>query len=551
MANKITRDIIESYLHCKYKGHLKLAGESGTQSDYETMTIAARLSSCEQAVGALVARFGEGDTGRGATLTAAILKNGTPLLGDVNLEDEEMFLRYDALKRADGASKLGNHHYVPVLYHDGEKVGTRQKLQVAILGLVLARLQGLRPSYGLITRGPDARLRNVRLNTKHYRGAEKILGELDRLKARVDLPRLTLNRHCHVCEYRQSCRQQAVQADDISLLETVSQKEIQKYNRKGIFTLTQLSYTFRPRKRGKRVKRAGSIRNSALQALALREKKVHVCGTPDLPRKPVQIFLDAEGNGDATFAYLLGVLVVEGDSHKMHSFWADTQDREAVAFNAFLDLLSDREDFVLFHYGSYEKALLKRMRNVVTRKSLVDRALEKTSNVLSAIHATVYFPTFSNGLKDVGRYLGCTWTAEDASGLQSLVWRSRREQTGESCWKDKLLSYNAEDCVALKREVTSRFARRSLSRKLDFHNSLFDNELWNQTIGRFAGSPGIFFAVSQGVSGIPRAFRPLARKPRRDLLKRVAEFVQAVSSAARNRATETTSAPIVFGTRIE
>ena len=63
----------------------------------------------------------------------------------------------------------------------------------------------------------------------------------------------------------------------------------------------------------------------------------------------------------------------------------------------------------------------------------------------------MYFPTFSNGLKDVGRYLGCTWTAKDASGLQSLVWRARWEQTGEAVWKDKLLTYNAEDCAALKK----------------------------------------------------------------------------------------------------
>lgn len=28
MAAKITRDILESYLHCKYKGHLKLTGQA-------------------------------------------------------------------------------------------------------------------------------------------------------------------------------------------------------------------------------------------------------------------------------------------------------------------------------------------------------------------------------------------------------------------------------------------------------------------------------------------------------------------------------------------
>jgi hypothetical protein len=33
MTTKITRDIVESYLSCKYKGHLKLTGQSGTISD--------------------------------------------------------------------------------------------------------------------------------------------------------------------------------------------------------------------------------------------------------------------------------------------------------------------------------------------------------------------------------------------------------------------------------------------------------------------------------------------------------------------------------------
>ena len=65
MATKITRDIIESYLNCKYKGHLKLAGESGTRSDYEAMTTAARAASREQALAKLVARFGEGAACRG------------------------------------------------------------------------------------------------------------------------------------------------------------------------------------------------------------------------------------------------------------------------------------------------------------------------------------------------------------------------------------------------------------------------------------------------------------------------------------------------------
>ena len=37
MATKITRDVLESYLKCKYKGHLKLRGQVGTKADYELL----------------------------------------------------------------------------------------------------------------------------------------------------------------------------------------------------------------------------------------------------------------------------------------------------------------------------------------------------------------------------------------------------------------------------------------------------------------------------------------------------------------------------------
>jgi predicted RecB family nuclease len=453
MATKITREVIESYLNCKYKGHLKLAGESGTISDYEAMTTAARASSREQALTRLAARFGDGAAGRGVAVTAALLGQGASFLLDASLEDDGLSLRLDALKRMDGASKLGEHYYLPVLHIHGDKVGPREKTLLALGGLALAGVQGLRPAVGLVACGPGGRLGKVKLDARLYRQAGQVLDEVKRSQQGGEPPRLVLNKHCQICEFRRRCQEQAVKADDISLLAGVGEKELQRYNRKGLFTLTQLSCTFRPRKRGKRVKRTTYNHYAALQALAIREKKVHVYGTPDLPRKQVQVFLDAEGSEDSDFVYLLGVLVIEDDAQQMHSFWSDSPAEEAQAFDAFLDLLTGHEDFALFHYGSYERRLLKRMRKVVNRKRLVDRVLQRAVNVLSVIHTGVYFPTFSNGLKEVGRFLGCTWTEENVSGLQSLVWRARWEQAREQCWKEKLLTYNAEDCTALRKVV--------------------------------------------------------------------------------------------------
>jgi hypothetical protein len=182
MATKITGEIIESYLNGKYKGHLKLTGERGTQSDYETMTTAATASSREQALARFVARFSEGHACQGTAITVAFLNQRVPILLDADLEDESLWLRFDALKREEGASKIGDHHYIPILHSYGDKVGRREKLLMAVLGLALARIQGLRTAHGLVARGPEARLGKVRLEPKLYREAERVVTDLERLQ---------------------------------------------------------------------------------------------------------------------------------------------------------------------------------------------------------------------------------------------------------------------------------------------------------------------------------------------------------------------------------
>ncbi len=50
MAEKVTRDILESYLFCQYKAHLKLRGELGVTSDYEEMLTASRTELKQRSV---------------------------------------------------------------------------------------------------------------------------------------------------------------------------------------------------------------------------------------------------------------------------------------------------------------------------------------------------------------------------------------------------------------------------------------------------------------------------------------------------------------------
>jgi len=87
--------------------------------------------------------------------------------------------------------------------------------------------------------------------------------------------------------------------------------EIKKQKSRGIFTVTQLSYTFRPRKRKRRSTSSYQQRYFSLQARAIRDQKVYVFNKPKLNIKPVQIYMDMEGLPDEGYNYLIGLLIIE------------------------------------------------------------------------------------------------------------------------------------------------------------------------------------------------------------------------------------------------
>jgi predicted RecB family nuclease len=456
MATKITSDVLESYMHCKFKGYLKLAGQQGTKCDFEAMLTESRAEVILKAIATIISRYAGDQVARNFPLTTAGLKRGPQYILDGTLEDETLALHFDGLKRVEGESKLGDFHYLPVLFHEGRQVKKEQKLLLEVYGTILSGLQGRAPAYGIIWHGRECKATRVRLNPD-LRKAERILRGLKDMATSGLPPRLLLNDHCPVCEFRQRCHEQAVQDDNITLLRGMGEKEVNRYARKGISTVTQLSCTFRLRKRGKRVKTQQRPNYFALRALALREKKIYVLGTPTLPITPVRLYFDCEGDPERGFVYLIG-LTVDGDGEEKHySFWADNEAEEKSIFQQFLDVVGRYPKSTLIYYGSYERAFLRRMRKVAVGKKLVDRVLADSCNVVSVIYACIYFPTYSNGLKQLGAYLGFTWSEGNASGAQSVAWRRAWESGGGNSVKQKLITYNAEDCAALRR-VTERIA---------------------------------------------------------------------------------------------
>ena len=263
-----------------------------------------------------------------------------------------------------------------------------------------------------------------------------------------DAPPLILNEHCPTCPFRLHCIGEADRTENLTLLERVTPKLFKKYNDKGIFTVTQLSHVFRPRRRRKRKGRSYPTFNVELQALAIRTGKVYLNEPPSIPESPVELFLDIEGIPDEDFHYLIGLVVKTPDQLLEHSFWADSPDQERAIFERLMEVISRYEAAPIFHYGSYDsKALRRASQNYGSScMALQDRLV----NINAHIFGKVYFPSRSNSLKDLGRYVGATWDAPITSGLESLVWRYRWEEKHDEVIKANLLSYNRNDCHAVR-----------------------------------------------------------------------------------------------------
>ena len=268
----------------------------------------------------------------------------------------------------------------------------------------------------------------------------------------VPAPDLVLNRHCAECEFQARCRKIAVEKDDLSLLANLSAKERQELRSQGIFTVTQLSYTFRPRRRPKRQRDKKEKYHHSLKALAIREQKIHIVGSPELKIEGTPVYLDVEGLPDRDFYYLIGVRIGHGDSAVQHSLWADTIADEGKIWREFLALLETVEQPVLIHYGSYETTFLKAMKERhggPLDDSVVAKAIATARNLVSVMFAQIYFPTFSNGLKDMAGWLGYKWSAINAGGTQAIIWRHQWEESCNANGKTELVRYNTQDCEAL------------------------------------------------------------------------------------------------------
>ncbi|MBR0797983.1 IS66 family transposase [Bradyrhizobium jicamae] len=463
--NSITAAVFSAFLKCPTKAHLLTIGELAPTTFFTD--IEARLSSRyksairqELCIGAETAEpldcKGLWNKGREAITRAVDCETTTYHVAPPPREPGER----------QSQATTPSATIVPILFSPWDKPGVSDSLLVCFGAVALSQITGILATTGTVIYGEEHRRKAVKITDYTVRTGQTIDAILATRDSR-EPPPLVLNSHCAVCDFQPRCRGIAIDRDDLSLLTGMTGKERAKFNSKGIFSIKHLSYTYRPRRRKrerpdtKSSKTTGKrptliVRNDhKLRALALNKNQVHVVGAPSIQFDGTPTFLDVEGMPDRDFYYLVGLRFESDGADVERSFWADGSDGERTIWENCLRELKAIGDAQIVSYGAYETRFLRRMKERYVLASedaeFVDRIIGTSVNLVGRIFGRVYFPTFSNGLKEIGRYLGYEWTWPRASGAAAPLLRRTWELEADDDLKRELIGYNMDDCRAAGR----------------------------------------------------------------------------------------------------
>jgi predicted RecB family nuclease len=424
MTTPLTSEVVVAHSQCPRKAYLLRGGAPGEPHEYVRILERRASANREQFLSTIV----ETD--------------------DVSMR---RVLRQGAFEAyCDVLTRVGGEGYEPTLVVGTGHITKDQRIALAYVGHLLGQLYGRRPASGTIVRR-DGDAQRVKLEAS-YATLDRVLTALRAWSEEPppEAPEVTLNDHCPVCPFRQECLAVAEKADSLTLLARMTLKLVRRFHKKGIFTVTQLSYLYKPRRK-KRARPPGTSFKVELQALAIRTGKIYVHELPRVPRAAVELFLDVEGTPENQSYYLIGLSVLRAGAFEHHTFWASMPSDEATIWQSFLKKASEYPGAPIFHYGAYErKAIVTLGKRHGTNDGQLESLAQRLVNLNAHVHGKVYFPVRSNSLKDIGSFLGARWTSPVASGLQSLVWRDVWEVTGDPQARESLQTYNREDCDAAK-----------------------------------------------------------------------------------------------------
>jgi len=300
-TGNITTAVFAAYLKCPTKGLLIARGEKPPQTFFSNLENNVSEVYKAKVGNEVLANFR--DVVRASNRTETTTR----------FDCESAF--YATKPRAairEGTQVKQTHDYVPVLYSVWNKLNESDRLTICFGAIAIAQTAGTElPRTGEFIFGNIGDTKQVKISEQLVRKAKRTVEQITKEYESGEVAPAVLNKHCHVCDFQARCRAIATSRDDLSLIGAMTEKERAKFVEKGVTTITQLSYGYRPRRR-KRAKLTASrvgrlVKNDhKLKAVAIKKGQIHVVGAPELGVEGTPVFIDVEGMPDRDFYYLIG-----------------------------------------------------------------------------------------------------------------------------------------------------------------------------------------------------------------------------------------------------
>ena len=357
----------------------------------------------------------------------------------------------DVLEKRKGKSAWGNHHYVVNEIKLTAHVGLKHVLQAAFYNLMLGYIQGYTPERFFITNGhgdvldyAHAEYEQTLLDTIRY--AAEIYGGLEPPAVHGG------------CEDRWNgyCNSIAIENDDVSLITGIGVKLREGMVGAGFKTVQDVACSSPDALEV--VYNVGKTKAASLfdKARALKSgKPVRRQGSVNLPERSTEVFLDLEGLSEIfdpdLKEYLIGAVVRKDRKEEYHAFVAENK-REDVMLRQFLDFMGEQEDYVMYHWGSYEKSHMGTLMETHGMKAQYLLEQDVLVDLLPLATAAFSFPTRTNSIKSIARWRGYVWTHKDVNATSAintyLMYVDDPVKYGDAM--KKVLEYNRNDCVATR-----------------------------------------------------------------------------------------------------
>ena len=381
------------------------------------------------------------------------MAGGTEALSNVPLYymPEGMHGHPDVLERREGDSAFGKHHYVAREIKVAKHIREHHIMQAAFYALMLGRIQRRQPEEFFITDGDG--------ETREY--AYDAYG--DALLECIDVARRVRGGWMPPAVYGNGvppwsnhCNEMAILHNDVSLIPGIGPGMRAGFADAGFHTVRDVASSTSGRLQyidgvgGKTSVRYWSSARAIESGECVRRS-----GKVELHERSTEVFLDLEGVGpvfsDAPGDYLIGALVRAGGAETYRPFIAENGD-EGMMLKSFLKFLDGLGDHTIYHWGMYERSHLTSM--IERHRVYTHRLMERDIMVdLHRVATNAFaFPTYTNNIKDVAKWMGFEWRHADVGATTSidLYMKYAEDPVAGRDGMQLVLDYNEDDCVATR-----------------------------------------------------------------------------------------------------